>query len=153
KFLDLGFPGGPVIDRLATQGNANAFAFPRPMLNSDNYDFSFSGLKTAVIKEIESLRRTGANISIPNIAASFQQAVIDVLVTKTLRAEKAYNLSTISVCGGVAANKGLRAAFEAKAQTDNLSVFYPRLSLCTDNGAMIAGLAYHKFQDGLLSDL
>jgi N6-L-threonylcarbamoyladenine synthase len=153
KFLDLGFPGGPVIDKLAAEGNPKAFDFPRPMLNSDNSDFSFSGLKTAVIKEIEKLRRAGIEFSIPDVAASFQQAVIDVLVTKTCRAAKAHGLSTISVCGGVAANKGLRKAFEERGKADGLSVFYPRITLCTDNGAMIAGLAYFKLQDGMQSDL
>jgi N6-L-threonylcarbamoyladenine synthase len=153
KFLDLGFPGGPVIDRLAAEGKADAFDFPRPMLNSNNYDFSFSGLKTAVIKEIEKIRRSGSDLSIPDVAASFQQAVIDVLVTKTYRAAKAYGLSAISVCGGVAANRGLRRAFEETSQAEGLSVFYPRMSLCTDNGAMIAGLAYYKLQEGAQSDL
>ena len=153
KFLDLGFPGGPVIDKLAAEGNPKVFDFPRPMLNSDNSDFSFSGLKTAVIKEIEKLRRAGVDIPIADVAASFQQAVIDVLVTKTCRAAKAHGLSTISVCGGVAANKGLRKAFEERATKEGLSVFYPHIALCTDNGAMIAGLAYYKFQDGMQSDL
>jgi len=153
KYLDLGFPGGPVIDRLAVEGRPDAFDFPRPMLNTDNYDFSFSGLKTAVIKEIEKVHRANESLSIPDVAASFQQAVIDVLITKTCRAAEAYGLSTISVCGGVAANKGLRKAFEEKTREFGLAVFYPRLSLCTDNGAMIAGLAYFKLQDGSQSDL
>lgn len=153
KFLDLGFPGGPIIDKLAAQGNPKAFDFPRPMLNSDNSDFSFSGLKTAVIKEIEKQRRAGAEISIPDVAASFQQAVVDVLVTKTIRAAQKYGVSTISVCGGVAANKGLRKAFEERGQSEGLSALYPRIALCTDNGAMIAGLAYYKLQEGVQSDL
>jgi N6-L-threonylcarbamoyladenine synthase len=153
KFLDLGFPGGPVIDRLAAQGKSDAFNFPRPMLNSDNSDFSFSGLKTAAIKEIEKVQRMGGELSVPDVAASFQQAVVDVLITKTLRATNFYGLSTISVCGGVAANKGLRKAFEERGRDEGLSVFYPRMSLCTDNGAMIAGLAYHKLKEGVVSDL
>jgi len=153
KYLGLGFPGGPVIDRLAAEGRSDAFDFPRPMLNTDNNDFSFSGLKTAVIRAIEKAQRGGHDVSTPDVAASFQAAAVDVLVTKTVRAARAHGLSTISVCGGVAANKGLRKAFEAQSQTEGLSVFYPRLSLCTDNGAMIAGLAYHKLQDGMQSDL
>ncbi len=154
KFLDLGFPGGPVIDKLAAEGNPSAFHFPRPMLNSDNYDFSFSGLKTAVIKEIEKLRHDGHELNIADIAASFQQAAVDVMVTKTCRAADEYGVQTISVCGGVAANKGLRQAFEERVQRDGgLSVFYPRMSLCTDNGAMIAGLGYFKLRDGMQSDL
>jgi N6-L-threonylcarbamoyladenine synthase len=153
KFLNLGFPGGPVIDRLAVEGSSEAFAFPRPMLNSDNNDFSFSGLKTAVIKEIEKLQRAEVELPIPDLAASFQQAVVDVLVTKTCRAAAERGLRTISICGGVAANRGLRKAFQDRAEKDGLSVFYPRMSLCTDNGAMIAGLAYFKLQDGLVSDL
>jgi N6-L-threonylcarbamoyladenine synthase len=153
KYLDLGFPGGPVIDRLAAEGKANAFDFPRPMLHSDNSDFSFSGLKTAVIKEIEKLRRADQAIPIADVAASFQAAAVDVLVMKTVRAAKTHGLSTISVCGGVAANKGLRKTFETRAQAEGISIFYPRISLCTDNGAMIAGLAYHKLQAGMQSDL
>lgn len=153
KYLNLGFPGGPIIDRMASQGNSRAFDFPRPMLNADNYNFSFSGLKTAVIKEIEKIRHAGAEISIPDVSASFQQAAVDVLVTKTCSAAREYGVSAISVCGGVAANSGLRRTFEAQTQSDSLTVFYPRLSLCTDNGAMIAGLAYYKYRDGLTSDL
>jgi N6-L-threonylcarbamoyladenine synthase len=153
KFLGLGFPGGPIIDRLATKGNPEAFAFPRPMLNNGNYDFSFSGLKTGVIKEIEKLQRAGVEMPVNDLVASFQQAVIDVLVTKTCRAAAERGIHAISVCGGVSANKGLRHAFEVRAEKDSLSVFYPRLSLCTDNGAMIAGLAYFKLQDGTTSDL
>jgi N6-L-threonylcarbamoyladenine synthase len=153
KFLDLGFPGGPVIDRLAAEGKPTAFNFPRPMMQSDNYDFSFSGLKTAVIKEIQKIQRAGDEIPIPDVAASFQQAVVDVLVTKTIRAAKAYGVSSISVCGGVAANKGLRQAFETRGQAEGLAAFYPRISLCTDNGAMIAGLGYYKLLEGAQSDL
>jgi N6-L-threonylcarbamoyladenine synthase len=153
KYLDLGFPGGPVIDRLAAEGNPTAFDFPRPMLMSNNYDFSFSGLKTAVIKEIDKLRQDGIEPSIPDVAASFQAAAVDVMVTKTLRAAQDYGISTISVCGGVAANKGLRKAFEERRKSEGVSVFYPRMSLCTDNGAMIAGLAYFKLQEGITSDL
>jgi N6-L-threonylcarbamoyladenine synthase len=153
KFLDLGFPGGPIIDRLAAEGNPQAFEFPRPMMTADNYDFSFSGLKTAVIKEIEKLRRTGKDVYIPDLAASFQQAAVDVMVTKTLRAAAKHGIQTVSICGGVAANKGLRRAFEVRGKENGVHAFYPRMSLCTDNGAMIAGLAYFKLKEGAQSDL
>ncbi len=153
RYLDLGFPGGPIIDSLALGGNSAAFVLPRPMLNDPGYDFSFSGLKTAVIRQIEKLQRAGKPIPLADVAASFQQAVVDVLVGRILRAAAMYNISTVAVSGGVAANRGLRIALANLAATHSIQAFYPPLSLCTDNGAMIAGLAYHKIKAGSISDL
>ncbi len=153
KVLGLGFPGGPIIDKTAAQGRPDRFAFPRPMIDRDNYDFSFSGLKTAVINEINALRRAGQELPVADLCASFQQAAVDVLVDKTFRAAQSMGLSTVSVCGGVAANSGLRKAFQTLGDQHGISAFYPRMSLCTDNGAMIAGLGYYKFMKGLTSDL
>jgi N6-L-threonylcarbamoyladenine synthase len=134
KLLGLGYPGGPEIARLAESGDEAAFSFPRPMLNRPGYDFSFSGLKTAVMLEVKMLER-----SLParaaDIAASFQRAAIDTLVGKTLRAAKDHGLESIIVAGGVGANRLLRS--ELKIRFDG-EVFYPQPRYCTDNGAMIA---------------
>jgi N6-L-threonylcarbamoyladenine synthase len=153
KLLGLGFPGGPLIDRLAQRGNPQAFAFPRPMLNRPGFDFSFSGLKTAVVNTVNELRAAGKEIIIADLAASFQQAVVDVLVTKTLKAAEAKNIKTITIAGGVSANSLLRDTFRELANRHGLKVIYPPISLCTDNGAMIAALAYHKLKDGQRSDI
>lgn len=153
KLLGLGFPGGPIIDRLAKEGNPQAFDFPRPMLNRSNYDFSFSGLKTAVVNTVNDLRDRGIDVPIHDLAASFQQAVVDVLVTKTIRAAKEKSIDTITIAGGVSANSLLRSNFRALAHKNGLKITFPDMSLCTDNGAMIAALAYYKYQDGDTSDI
>lgn len=143
KMLNLGYPGGPVIDRLAQKGNPKAVAFPRPFLN-DTYDFSFSGLKTAVLYHLkanpgilESKKR------IADVCASFQAAVVDVLVGKTLMAAEKLNVKHVVVCGGVAANSGLREAFALHAKKHK--VHAPSPLLCTDNAVMIAVAGYYKW--------
>jgi N6-L-threonylcarbamoyladenine synthase len=153
KYLGLGFPGGAIIDTLSKQGDPCAFDFPRPMIDSPNYDFSFSGLKTAVINKVNELRDRGIKYDYPDIAASFQQAVVDVLVAKTIRAAMDKNISTITVAGGVSANSLLRKAFTELAPKYGLKVLFPDLALCTDNGAMVAALAYYKYQEGVRSGL
>jgi N6-L-threonylcarbamoyladenine synthase len=153
KLLGLGFPGGPIIDRLAKQGNPHAFDFPRPMLKDPGFDFSFSGLKTAVVNTVKEIEAAGQEVNIPDLAASFQQAVIDVLVTKTLRAARAKNIKTISIAGGVSANSLLRETFATMANEQGMKIIYPPMSLCTDNGAMIAALAYYKLQENQVSDI
>jgi len=152
KVLGLGFPGGPIIDNLAKQGNAQAFDFPRPMLNSPNYDFSFSGLKTAVTTKIAQLKASGSMLNNADIVASFQQAVIDVLVTKTLKAAENRKIAIVSVAGGVSANSLLRKTFSDLATQRGIKVIFSDISLCTDNGAMIAALAYYKYQQGYVSN-
>jgi N6-L-threonylcarbamoyladenine synthase len=153
KFLGLDFPGGPVIDKLSKQGNRQAFSFPRPMIRSRDYDFSFSGLKTAVINMFK--ERIAANEKLPlaDIAASFQEAVVDTLVAKTLRAAEEKNVQAVSVTGGVSANSRLREAFEEAGKKKGLRVFFPKLSLCTDNAAMIAAAGYARIMKGETSDL
>lgn len=153
KFLGIGFPGGPVIDKLSMKGNPKAFDFPRPMLNKSNDDFSFSGLKTAVLTTVKSLQKQGCEIFIPDIVASFQQAVVDVLVKKTMRAAIRENITTIAVAGGVSANSQLRQAFAIATAEKNMKLFFPPLSLCMDNAAMIASLAYYKLKNGESSSL
>ena len=151
--LGLEYPGGPVIDRLAQQGNPGAYRFPRPMLN-DGLEFSFSGLKTAVNTQIDKMEREGIVFSVEDVAASFQEAVVDVLVAKTLQALKTKNVRHVAVAGGVAANKRLRERLgELQESHDDIEVFVPPLSLCVDNGAMIAGAAYHRLCRGEQSSL
>lgn len=146
KFLGLGFPGGPVIGKLSLEGNRSAFNFPRPLLRSKTLDFSFSGLKTAVInmfkdKDIETL-------PVPDIAASFQEAVVEVLVSKTMRAALQEDAPAISVTGGVAANERLREVFKTVCQREGIEVFFPRLALCGDNAAMIAAAGDARLKYG-----
>ena len=149
QYLGLGFPGGKIIDDLAKEGDRNAIQFPRPMLERDNYQFSFSGIKTAVRFFVEKATAAGTLPPIADIAASFQAAVVDVLVGKTIRAAKAKNLKAITLTGGVAANRQLRESMREAGVEIGAEVYYPRIQLCTDNGAMIAGVAHHKYQDGL----
>ena len=149
QYLGLGFPGGKVIDDLAKEGDSTAIRFPRPMLDRDNYQFSFSGIKTAVRFFVEKAKAAGTMPPIPDIAASFQAAVVDVLVGKTIRAAKAKKVRAITLTGGVAANYQLRESMREAGAEIGAEVYYPPIQLCTDNGAMIAGVAYHKYQEGL----
>ncbi|MBT8101535.1 MAG: tRNA (adenosine(37)-N6)-threonylcarbamoyltransferase complex transferase subunit TsaD [Gammaproteobacteria bacterium] len=134
KLLDLGYPGGPALAALAEDGNDGAFAFPRPMLNKPGFDFSFSGLKTAVMLEVRKAQAAGT-LCRADVAASFQRAAVDTLVARSIKAAEAERLQRIVVAGGVGANKLLRE--EISARFDG-SVYYPRMEFCTDNGAMIA---------------
>ena len=148
RFLDLGYPGGPAIDRLAMEGDPRAVDFPRPMKN-DGYNFSFSGLKTAVVlacRQCESSARLDDQAR-ADIAAEFQRAVVEVLVTKSRAALLASRLNTLVVAGGVGANRALRDAFDEAASRGEFRVFYPEMALCTDNGAMIAFAAALRLQD------
>jgi N6-L-threonylcarbamoyladenine synthase len=136
KLLGLGYPGGPLLAALAEEGDDTAYAFPRPMLNKPTLDFSFSGLKTAVMLEVRKVEASGNIESCrADIAASFQRAAVDTLVGKALKAAKAEGLERIVVAGGVGANRLLRSEI---AERFTGEVFYPRFEFCTDNGAMIA---------------
>jgi len=153
KFLGLDFPGGPVIDKLSRQGNPKAFKFPRPMIGTKSFDFSFSGLKTAVVNMFKDPLARGETLPLADIAASFQEAVVDVLVAKTMRAAAEKDVAAISVTGGVSANSRLRQVFAAASKNRGIEVFFPELSLCTDNAAMIAAAGYARMMLGERSDL
>lgn len=136
KLLNLGYPGGPALAKLAEEGNDEAWKFPRPMINRDGFDFSFSGLKTAVMLKVREVEEAGSlDDARADFAASFQRAVIDTLVARTLKAARSKRAARIVVAGGVGANKLLRAELTDRFEG---TVFYPRLKFCTDNGAMIA---------------
>lgn len=139
NLLGLGYPGGPAIDRLAAKGNPLAVAFPRPTLEG-SWDFSFSGLKTAVAYY---MKGTEKKALVPDICASFQASVVDVLIAKTLLAARRFGLKNISIGGGVAANSALRKRFLGEGKKRGLKIYLPSLSLCTDNAAMIAALGYY----------
>jgi tRNA N6-adenosine threonylcarbamoyltransferase len=139
RFLGLGYPGGPAIDRLAPTGNANAIGFPRPMLD-DGDDFSFAGLKTAVVQYV----RKHPDSAVPDVAASFQAAVVDVLVTKLLRVAENTGIETVVIGGGVAANSALRDRLLDEGARRGLRVVVPAIGLCTDNAAMVASAAHWR---------
>jgi len=153
KNLNLGYPGGPITEKLAKEGNSSSIQFPRPILYDKSYDFSFSGLKTAVIYHIKELKKENINIPVSDILASFQQAVTDVLVEKTIKAALKFKAKQIILAGGVAANDSLRREIKQKANLLDIKVFYPSISLCTDNAAMVASAGYFKFKENKISSL
>lgn len=150
RLLGLGYPGGPVIDRLAAQGNPKAIAFPRGLMKKSDarYDFSFSGLKTAVARYVEAAEREGRIIDMADVCASFQEAVCDVLTRKAVRACEDTGAQVLLLGGGVAANSRLRALAEERCQEKGIELRVPRFKLCTDNGVMIAALAAQLIYEG-----
>jgi len=147
-FLELGYPGGPIIDELAKQGNPQAIAFPRAVLLSKGYNFSLSGLKTAVLNYVTRQKKAGKALSIPDICASFQEAIIDVQVYKTFRAAQEKAVKKVVLAGGVVANSRLRERFTEEAEKQKIDLFYPSPLLCTDNAAMVACAGYYRWQRG-----
>ncbi len=149
RLLKLGYPGGPAIQAAAQQGDPARFPFPRPWLK-DSWDFSFSGLKTAVLRAVREIEATGRPLPVAHLAAGFQAAVVDVLVGKTLQAAAAFDAASIVVAGGVSANSLLRQRMQAEAK---IPVHVPPLRYCTDNAAMIAAAGYRRFTAGQRDDL
>jgi len=169
KFLKLGYPGGPIIDKMAKRGDPKAIPFPRSYFKAkETLDFSFSGIKTAVVNYIakyqsdsgtvrQSNRQTvkpqGSLPTLPNIVASFQEAVVDMLIKNTLRAAKMKGVKKIVLAGGVASNSRLRERLKEETKARGIKLYYPREELCTDNAAMIACCGYYKLKEGIKSDL
>ena len=149
--MGIGYPGGPIVDKLAKEGK-ETIDFPRVMIKEDNYNFSFSGLKTAVLNYLNSTKLRGEEIVIEDVCKSFQEAVVDVLLEKSFRLAREKNMDKIVLCGGVSANSRIREAFEEKGAEENIKIFYPDLKLCTDNAAMIASAAYYEYMAGNLDE-
>ncbi len=149
KMLGLSYPGGPAIDALAKEGNRRAVSFPRPLLHSGDFTFSFSGLKTSLLYYLKNTKISqNTQLPLADIAASYQEAIVDVLVEKLCRAAHQYDAKAISVVGGVAANSRLREKLEEQAVTNGLHLTLPSRSLCTDNAAMIAAAGLEKLKRG-----
>lgn len=151
RSLGLSYPGGPVVDALAKKGK-ESIEFPRVMIKEDNYNFSFSGLKTAVLNYLNSTRLRGEEIVTEDVCKSFQEAVVDVLLEKSFRLAREKNMDKIVLCGGVSANSRIREAFEERGSKENIKIFYPELKLCTDNAAMIASAAYYEYRAGKVDE-
>jgi len=159
SILNLGFPGGPLIERAAATGNPQAHDFPRSLLDRDALDFSFSGLKTAVLYRVHGPGKKGGPLdhmtpqAIADVAASFQQAAVEVLVGKTMQAVEQTGVRTVVVGGGVAANKALRAHLSAACTQRGVTLHLTPMKYCTDNGAMVAAMGYYQLQAGQTADL
>jgi N6-L-threonylcarbamoyladenine synthase len=153
RLLGLGFPGGPALDALAVDGNPDAIRFPRAMADSGDLDFSMSGLKTAVLRYLRAEQAAGREVSLPDVAASFQEAIVDVQVSKTVAAAKDRGVDTVLLGGGVVANTRLRERMAEMATREGLRVLYPPLDLCTDNAAMIAAVGAARLARGERSSL
>ena len=153
RVLGLGYPGGPLIDKIARAGNPHAVEFKRVFLEKGSLDFSFSGIKTGVLNFINSEKQSGRNICVPDIAASFQAAVLDVIVAKTVSAALDMKKDRIVLAGGVAANSRLREMLKAECDKNGIELYYPSPVLCTDNAAMIGCAAYYKYKAGMRDDL
>ncbi|PCF37843.1 tRNA (adenosine(37)-N6)-threonylcarbamoyltransferase complex transferase subunit TsaD [Staphylococcus delphini] len=150
--IGLSYPGGPAIDRLASQGE-DTYDFPRVWLEPDSYDFSFSGLKSAVINKLHQLEQKGEPIIPENVATSFQNSVVEVLVGKAMRACEAYGVKQLIVAGGVASNRGLRQALEVATAEKGIELAIPEPKLCTDNAAMIGAAAHEIYLKGIRGDM
>ncbi|MGN1318473.1 MAG: tRNA (adenosine(37)-N6)-threonylcarbamoyltransferase complex transferase subunit TsaD [Lachnospirales bacterium] len=153
RVLGLTYPGGPQIDKLSDLGDPNAIKFPRVVLEQDSYDFSFSGLKSAVLNFINKANMTKTEYKKEDVAASFQQAVVDVLVEKSIRACKELNINKLAMAGGVSANKHLRDAMTKACDKNGIDFCVPKPVLCTDNAAMIGSAGYYEYLKGNFADM
>ena len=151
EIIGLGYPGGPKIDKVSKEGNPDAIHFPRAAVAENEYDFSFSGLKSAVLNYLNGCQMKGEEINQADVAASFQKAVVDVLVSHSLHAVKAYGLNKFAIAGGVASNSSLRAAFEEECGKRNIAFYHPSPIFCTDNAAMIGVAGYYEYIKGVRS--
>lgn len=149
RAIGLGYPGGPKIDKLAKEGNPAAIPFPRAHVEGCPYDFSFSGLKSAVLNYLHHAEQVGEEINRADVAASFQAAVVDVLVDHTLQAAKEYGIDKVALAGGVASNSAIRAGMEAACKKAGKQLYFPSPIFCTDNAAMIGAAAYYEYKKGV----
>lgn len=148
RAVGLGYPGGPKVDKTAKEGNKHAVEFPRAKVEGAPYDFSFSGLKSAVLNYINHAKMTGQEIHVPDLVASFQNAVVDALVSRTVAAAKEYGYDKVAIAGGVASNSALRAEMKKACRKAHLSFYHPSPIFCTDNAAMIGVATYYEYQKG-----
>ncbi len=151
RAIGLGYPGGPKIDKLSKEGNPDAIAFPRAKVAENEYDFSFSGLKSAVLNYLNGCKMKGEEICEADVAASFQKAVIDVLVEHSMHAVREYGYDKFAIAGGVASNGSLRAAFEKACEKEGVAFYHPSPVFCTDNAAMIGAAGYYEYIKGVRS--
>lgn len=153
RAIGLGYPGGPKIDKLSKEGNPEAIRFPRAKVDDNEYDFSFSGLKSAVLNYLNGCQMKGEAVCEADVAASFQKAVIDVLVEHGIHAVKKYGYNKFAIAGGVASNSSLRQAFETECEKRNIEFYHPSPIFCTDNAAMIGVAGYYEYIKGVRSGL
>lgn len=148
RAVGLGYPGGPKVDKAAKEGNCHAIEFPRAKVEGAPFDFSFSGLKSAILNYINHAHMMGEEICVPDLAASFQKSVVDALVSRAVLAAKEYGYDKLAIAGGVASNSALRAAMKEACEKENIRFYYPSPIYCTDNAVMIGAAAYYEYING-----
>ena len=149
RAVGLGYPGGPKVDKAAKEGNPHAMEFPRAKVGGSQYDFSFSGMKSAVLNYINQAEMKGETIYVPDLCASFQNAVVDVLVSRAVAATKEFGYKKLAIAGGVASNSALRAGMKAACEKAGIEFYYPSPIFCTDNAAMIGAAGYYEYINGV----